>query len=200
MGYEKWISYLNTGDIDPVRLVQEFVDGGASFVWHPLGFVVCKFFEGGGRKLRMHLWSNAKHKTQQPAWMIHDHLFDLKSWVLSGQIENVEYEAVNTASKFRIYGASYENGKSVLDRTESSVDVIEKKREIIVAGNTYLVPAGVLHESRSLKNGTSVTVCETIDKLNRNPAVIGNLEGEPRYIYSRTAVSISDLEELIEGI
>src|SRR5690606_31223069 len=82
---------LNNHEIYPGDLIESIIEDGSELVWHPLGFVMCRVARWGSRSLRVHIWPNHNGHQQIPAWMIHDHLFHLKSWVLSGEIENTEY-------------------------------------------------------------------------------------------------------------
>ena len=91
LNHNDWVSALNNNKLSAFDVIQLGRDKGASFIWHPLGFILCKLSEEGERKIRLHIWPNNNDRMQNPAWLIHDHLFHLKSWVIAGKIENTEY-------------------------------------------------------------------------------------------------------------
>ena len=195
-----WVTAFNEVKFSPQELVKLAVDIKARFIWHPLGFVMCKLSDEGDRKIRLHIWPNDRSREQKPTWLIHDHLFDLKSWVLAGKIENTVYGADSSPPNFRIYQASYVNDKSILNRTKRTLSIKEESKSVIASGGVYEVQSGILHRSISLSNKTSVTVCETINKLDKNPVIAGSLSGEKTYSYTRSAVSKTSIQDLLNNI
>ena len=200
LNHEKWAAELDAGNINARELFQYVIKNDYKFVWHPLGFIMCKLSDEGTRKIRLHIWPGNKRKIQNPAWLIHDHLFDLKSWVLVGKIQNQEFEPLYSEPSKRIYFASYKGEKSVLERSDKTVSLVERKVEIIRAGQIYGISAGVFHKSSTVNDCTAITVCETIDKLNRKPMVIGENDGKEMYTYTRSMVTKEDLLNFIKEI
>jgi hypothetical protein len=200
MNHEQWILGLSEKLYTAHEIIELAIKMGAPFVWHPLGFLMCKLSQEEGRNIRLHIWPDNNDKVQEPAWLIHDHLFELKSWVLAGSIENIEYEVVPGKSNYSIYHASYEHNRSILNRTEKTVNIIERNRFVVDAGDVYQVATGVLHQSVSLYSGTAVTVCETIDKHENQPAIVGDLTGQSRYSYTRSIVDRKDLNGIVNKI
>ena len=200
MNHDQWILDISKAVYSAHEIVKLAIDMEATFNWHPLGFIMCKLSQEKERNIRLHIWPDHNEKVQEPAWLVHDHLFDLKSWVLAGSIENIEYDVIPGNPNFSIYHASYENNKSILNRTEETVNIIEKNRFVVDAGQIYKVASGVLHQSVSLSSGTAVTVCETIDKNNKKPAIAGDLAGLSHYSYIRSAVDKKDLNDIISRI
>lgn len=170
------------------------------FVWHPLGFVMATLINEGHEKIRLHLWSNSFQNVQEPTWPIHDHLFDITSWVLCGEIENIEYKQCNSVLTHQLYSVSYDNDGSILTKLDSGLSLSVESKEIIKKTESYSIKSGVLHQSISSSENTTVTVCHTVNFRNENPLVIGDICGDFRYKYQRKIVKLSDLFRIVAEI
>jgi hypothetical protein len=200
LSHDDWISALNKTELSSFDVVQLGRDIGSPFFWHPLGFIFCKLSQEGERKIRLHIWPNNNDRMQKPSWLIHDHVFDLKSWVIAGKIENIEYTVTDKKPNYSVYSAGYEKDSSVLYRTDRQICINEGKRSLVRSGEVYSVLSGVLHQSVSLSEATSLTVCETIDQPNRSPTIAGDINGMARYSYTRSKVNEKDLQSIIAKI
>ncbi len=200
LNHNDWISALNNNELSAFDIIQVGIDKGANFIWHPLGFILCKLSEEGEKKIRLHIWPNNNDRMQKPAWLIHDHLFNLKSWVVAGRIENIEYSVEEGTPNFRVYHARYEEDSSVLYRTDKKIFITEKIKYLVSAGERYSVPSGMLHQSVSVSETTSVTVCETIDQPSIIPSIAGDISGADKYSYTRVKVDESDFQSIIAKI
>ncbi|MBV1883883.1 MAG: hypothetical protein KUG82_19745 [Pseudomonadales bacterium] len=198
--YNEWGLALNEQRFSPSEIVQLAINVGKDFTWHPLGFVMCKLSQENEKNIRLHIWPNSSEHVQEPQWLIHDHMFDLKSWVLSGKIENIEYEIASDFPIYSIYQASYEQDKSILHRTEQDLSIKVKNKSVVSSGQIYEIASGILHQSISLSNSTAVTVCETIDRLDKNPIIAGDIKGRASYSYTRATVCDEDLQDIIGKI
>lgn len=198
--HDKWVSALNKGKLSAFDVIGLANEQCEEFVWHPLGFIFCKLSEEGERKIRLHIWPNNKERMQKPAWLIHNHMFDLKSWVVSGEIENTEYLVVEGKPNYRVYNARYEKDGSVLYRTESLICLKVNRRLLLSAGEVYEVPSGAFHQSVMSSESTTVTVCETINQPNISPIIAGEINGGCRYSYIRAQVDKNDLHAIIAKI
>lgn len=200
LSHDEWVSALNNSDLTAIDIIQLAKKQNGKFIWHPLGFILCKLSEEGERKIRLHIWPNNNDRMQKPAWLIHNHIFDLKSWVIAGKIENTEYSEVEGEPNYRAYNARYEKDNSVLYRTDSLICLTKNNCSLINAGEVYKVPSGILHQSISLSESTSLTVCETTDQPNLNPIIAGDINGAARYSYSRAKVDERDLQAIVDEI
>jgi hypothetical protein len=79
------------------------------------------------------------------------------------------------------------------------MSVCEVKRSYAKSGETYSITAGTFHKSLSLMDIT-ITVCETIDKLERPPFVLGAIQGKSIYIYERNRLKNDELTDIIKKI
>lgn len=195
-----WAKALNNREICPHDLIEGLLDKNHEFLWHPLGFVMCRVARWEGVSLRVHVWPSHRGYQQTPAWLIHDHLFHLKSWVISGEIENQEYAIEHNGQDHAIYEAQYDGDKSILNKTNIYCSKRLTKKSVYNAGSVYEVSSGVFHESQSLSNRTTLTVCETLDEVARRPRVLGSVEGLSSYTYHRKLATKDEICELTKRI
>ena len=170
---------------------------GAPFKFHPLGFIACTLLTEGTRKLRLHYWPLAGAAQQSPECQIHDHLFEFKSWVLAGAVENVEYIAAPDGVEFSVYRTEYAGDRSILSKTGATLRLAEQTRHEYTAGLSYSVQAGVLHETVRGGTDAAFTALLTNDVSAAAPTVLGPLAGLDRYVYDRGALSESIVEEML---
>lgn len=198
--HDNWVSAFNRSELSAFDIIKLAKEQCGEFIWHPLGFILCKLSEEGERKIRLHIWPNNNDRMQKPAWLIHDHMFDLKSWVITGKIENTEYSVTEGKSNYRVYNAKYEKDSSVLYRTDRLIRLYKNNRSLLNAGEAYEVPLGILHQSVSSSESTTVTVCETINRPSISPIIAGEINGAVRYSYTRAQVDENDLHAIIAKI
>lgn len=170
------------------------------FVWHPLGFVMATLMSEGKEKIRLHLWPTQFQKVQKPTWLIHDHFFDLVSWVLCGEIKNIEYKKSNLEATHELYSVTYDSNGSILTKLDLGISLNIQSEEIIQESGSYAIKSGILHQSISNSENTTVTVCHTIDVRGESPLVVGKLNGGFRYHYKRSKVERIDLLKIVEEI
>jgi len=170
------------------------------FRLHPLGFVVCTLMAEGNRKLRLHYWPVTGGRQQSPDCQIHDHIFEFRSWVLAGEVENIEYEFDSAGLEFASYEAEYSGDVSILRKTSRRVRLDVKKQASHRAGSRYDVAAGVLHETRRVGLNPAVTVLLTDDVSKDSPIVLGPVDGQVRYEYLRSVVPESTIDEMLGDI
>jgi hypothetical protein len=118
--------------------------------WHPLGFIHTKLAQGPmGDTFRMHVWSlDHNHKDEQIA-KIHDHLFNVVSRIVFGDIENIVYEfEPDPNGNFRVLKVNYGPNESALIDTQIYGNVIQIRQECFSAPFEYNIPKFELHESK----------------------------------------------------
>ena len=199
LSHDEWVDKLNRGEISAKQLIEFVIAENITFIWHPLGFIMCKISNEDKKIIRLHIWPDNKCCIQKPTWLIHDHFFDLKSWVLKGTITNIEYIVGEFDNSFQVYNTIYEKDKSILIKTKQRLSILESKRYLIKEGESYDVYAGQLHKSISSSN-TTVTICETVNQFNLKPRVLGACSGRDRYSYTRNVVSKVELEAITNKI
>ncbi len=199
LSHDEWVDKLNRDEISARQLIEFVIAENITFNWHPLGFIMCKISNEIKKTIRLHIWPENKRCIQKPTWLIHDHIFDLKSWVLKGAITNIEFITGEFDNSFQVYNTIYDKDKSILIKTNQRLSILESKRYLIKEGESYDVYAGHLHKSIS-SNNTTVTVCETVNQFNLKPRVLGSCAGRDKYSYTRNVVSKAELEAIANKI
>ncbi|MBU3007816.1 hypothetical protein [Cobetia amphilecti] len=196
----KFSAELDSASIRPRELLLWMISNNLQFSWHPLGFAVCKLLTEGNISLRVHLWPNHTNYQQLPYFPIHDHLFELKSWVLSGAIENYEYNIDCDGDEYSIYDVSYNDKISTVKKSEHRCSLALVNRAVFFEGSSYNVSARTFHKSSSVYDGVSLTVCQTENMATTPPRVLGYKNGGAQYSYNRIIVEQSEIKRLIELI
>lgn len=197
---DAWAIALKKNDICPKELMDNLLAEDCEFLWHPLGFAMCRVARWGDMSLRIHVWPNHSNYRQAPSWLTHDHIFHLKSWVISGEIENQEYAIQHDGRDCAIYEAMYDGDKSILNNTNVYCSKKLSKKSVYSSGDYYEVKSGVFHESCSLSSRTALTVCETLDEATRPPRVLGSIDGSSSYTYKRRRATKDEIFELAKEI
>lgn len=169
----------------------------AQFRWHPLGFIVCTLMVDGPWKARLHCWPSGQARPQGEECEIHDHVFDFSSWVLTGEVENIEYEVDPSGAPYAIYSTEYIGELSILRKTTQTIHLAVRSSSMHRAGSKYEVRAGQLHETRRIGTAPAVTVLITHDVSTQTPTVVGPLAGAAKYEYVRSRVSETDLRRVL---
>jgi hypothetical protein len=172
----------------------------APFRQHPLGFIACTLLTEGHRRLRLHFWPALPPAGLSPAFQIHDHLFNFRSWVLSGAVENIEYGPSDKGTEFAIYRTEYVDGKSILNKTTDTVKLIERSRTVFYEGASYAVSAGMPHETARVGQSPAVTVLLTDDVSTVAPRVFGPVYGEQLHTNARLVVSEDTVEAMLASV
>lgn len=190
---------LMRGDLDLPHLLSMRQELSAPFRLHPLGFLACTLLTEGTRKVRFHVWPWGLGFQQSSNHQIHDHFFEFRSWVISGSVENVEYQATHDGEELSVYRTEYEGDYSTLTRTNKTFKISELRRSRYSAGSSYEVAAGVFHKTTRVSSEPAVTVLITNDVSSAAPLVLGPNTGLDRYIFRRELVDEAAVEKFISG-
>ena len=182
------------------ELIDLCVARGLPFRHHPLGFLICTMFSHPPERGRIHIWPALNATSEEVVCPIHDHVFDFTSWVLAGELENIEYHVTAAGKPYAMYHTEYIGNRSNLVRTNSIVTLEETSRVAHPTGSVYSVATGQLHETRLVGPGPAVSVLLTTDKNSGPPIVLGPLDGVHRYDYHRREASLEEIKASCLGI
>ncbi|MBN3822601.1 hypothetical protein G3O00_03080 [Burkholderia sp. Ac-20384] len=191
------IERLETGKYVAKKLAAYPYDVGKDYFWHPLGFLVSKLFEEPPLTLRIHIWPRGGGREQNPAWPIHDHIFNMRSWILHGRLLNTVYCESRCLKNYHLYLASYQGDESVLTRGESEISLEVEHEERYEVGQFYNVEAGVFHSSSHEKDATTITVVLTNSVPFGQPRIAGEIDGLNEYRYRRSVASKEEVLNII---
>jgi hypothetical protein len=144
-----------------VELLGDIADGRLSFpaVRHPLGFIYAPLLRTGSTALRLHIWlagASRPHLTTSP---IHDHTWQLVSYVMCGRLENCMVEIHDsdtpTHQVFEIRGTA---GADSLRPTERLVEFRVAEVQPVQAGDRYTIEPGRFHFTEVPEDCTAATM------------------------------------------
>lgn len=148
------ICAIEEGDFESVKarlasLLKKIISRPSEFeaVWHPLGFMHIKLNENQRKALRLHIWLKDSPKIDLPTSLMHNHNWNLMSYVLCGSIINhtleVDYETSTPTHK--IYEVFYIDQVNMLYPTNSIVTYKTVNSSYYESGNKYTIGAGDFH-------------------------------------------------------
>ncbi|MGH3248902.1 MAG: hypothetical protein ACRDOI_22240, partial [Trebonia sp.] len=131
-------------------------------VVHPLGFTCLPVERAGRDGVCVHVWSPFTGGVLPTASAIHAHCWELTSYALLGALGNSRMTVADARSGpgavFRVMQVSSRGDTDELRPTRRLVHCRESRRELITAGDTYDVPAGVFHATDVAPETEAVTV------------------------------------------
>ncbi len=176
-----------------------------TFSLHPLGFYYCRLLETDTNQIRLHIWE--KGYKQKQDLFIHDHYYDLCSWIILGKIEDINYTVTKSdqREKYSRFIASYGNDENSrqIERTDEYLKVVEIDRRIIVAGQKYFIQRDTFHSNNIIFEETEFTVTIAFAynyKTAHEPNVIGFAENQIHKVEELINVSSENIKFIIDKI
>lgn len=171
-------------EIDATRFLTSIADSVQSIraTKHPLGFIhaeLTPLLPGlpEGTRARLHIWMDFFYASDELG-LIHDHIWALKSCVLTGALIDVTL-APTAAPDGEYAGFRVIYGAANQFRPEGRWRLTERARRHIGAGQVYSLPPRVVHRTE-VASFPLVTLLVTVDENDGGPGPI---------VYSRRAES-----------
>lgn len=170
--------------------------------WHPTGFLVLALLRRGEGALRLHLWPEGPRELGTPCWPVHDHVWDLRSQVLEGEVESRGYAVVDDERGGAVlYAVGYgERRSSCMRRSHRRVRVQEQAPRRIAAGERYEVAAGRFHASTVAVGDFAATLAATGAAQRPWPWVVGDLDAPAVIAVERPVASPERVAELLRRV
>lgn len=149
-----------------------------------------------GANLRLHVWNPPNHQLprQETVNEVHDHVFDMKSTVVKGQLSQCLYAFEVGASAdptHELYRAVYnKSASSRLEPTGIKGKLILTDMFEIIEGEQYTQPAFTLHDSQAFD--TVVTVMEKTEVHEGDATVICPINTPPDNEFDRATAATPD--------
>lgn len=163
---------------------------------HPLGFYCCKLIQNKNISIRLHFW--LKENQKQKNFEIHNHIFDLESYILIGAIQNIIYEPSleKEGIPFNTFITSYNNEKSTITLKDSNIFLKVKERNTYLKSQKYTLTSNIIHQSNVMSE-KAITLMYTLNTNNTvSPIVYSKVQVEKLKFY-RSYLTDSEKLELI---
>ena len=171
--------------------------------WHALGFVHCKLATFSYGTLRLHIWPPQERHSQEQQHKIHDHIFSLTSYVLSGSINNEIYSiqgAQKNVASTQCYNVNYIKGGAKIRATEQYYNETQLSKSLVEEGEHYNVLSGVLHQSTVPESTFVVTIVATYDHKVSAPRLLGSINGPESFIREQISYDKKKWIKLLRNI
>lgn len=171
----------------------------ATAVWHPLGFVHVKPWSSGAASLRLHVWP-MQVRPAPAVSPIHDHVWDLVSQVLCGELVNhigVLRPAPGARDQRALVG--YIGTDNVVEPTGEAVRWEEERAERLRRGDRYRVPPGTFHYTEPGRQRPLATVVLARVVTEGPPQTLLPV-GAPPHRTTRAPCSSDDLRRELERV
>jgi len=187
------------GAIEEILLRVSEAPSMVEATWHPLGFIRLKLASTAQGTLRIHIWPTTDRQSQSPIWNIHDHLFDLRSSILCGVVENHRFtvRSDRTPATHRLYQVSYSENQSRLHATTTAVSCHQLSTDVYSALDNYQVYREEFHASVVKKDILAATIVVTSNHSEHPPNVLGDLTGAKLYVYNRRPCTPGYVSKLV---
>src|SRR6266545_8040326 len=185
-----------------VALVQEIAAGRARFpaVRHPLGFIYAPLFREWPWTLRLHIWLHDAPRPQLTTSPIHDHTWQLTSFVVCGELENrviqVDDVVDPTHRIFEIRGAGSDD---FLRPTERLVSFRCSSAERVKQGCRYVMAARQFHFTEVAGDVTTATIVLAERQTTTPERSLGPLD-MPKHHMTRAHCSSDEFAEAAQMV
>lgn len=162
----------------------------AAVTRHPYGFyVIPTGVEFDGVPIRFHAWLAGLRNAQAPVWPEHTHRSTMRSIVLDGWLENAQWMNVRVGFGAPLYTTEIQATVSYLVRSPIEVSIGEPDVARVAAGESYVVPKGVFHDTRVPIDRQCLTLCLFLNDRDGKSVVAGEHDRPDRIETSRVALS-----------
>lgn len=158
--------------------------------YHPLGFIYCRLHEFDNKEnIRLHIW-NKFSNVQTSSMDIHNHYYDVNSYVLKGKVINTLYtiQKDDNINHYQYVGSYIDSDKRVLTKTSIGNKLIKISNHVINFGELYKIAKEDIHSGGSI--GESITITYSENPGNPSPLIFGALDGNSQYIFQSQTVPI----------
>lgn len=189
--------------VEIARMLDEVLSCPAEFdiVWHPLGFMYIKLLKSERHSLRLHIWTQEQPLYSQVMSPIHNHIWNLQSYVLCGTIINhsVQIDFKPDVYTHRIYKITYNNNLNILTPTSTLVayKIISSAR--FHSGERYTVASGDFHLTETAGKRTVATLVLSEDVESVPPQSLGPIVAD-EYRMTRLPCDLQSIRRAVFAV
>lgn len=184
-------------------LVKEIND--IKFYLHPLGFIYSRIYSSENEQLRIHIWP--KNYKRKEDFYIHDHYYDLSSWILLGEIKDLLYDisVKKNNGEFIIYEGSYNGNENYryLKPSSSFCNILNIEERYFTKGDKYFIEKSKYHSNEIIFKNSDYA-CTLVLTQNPNkihsPKVLSKIKQSEIIEETPTLMSYKEMKLIIESI
>ncbi|WP_291064260.1 hypothetical protein [Empedobacter sp. UBA3239] len=175
------------------------------FYLHPLGFIYSRLYSSENEQLRIHIW--LKDYKKKNDFYIHDHYYDLNSWILLGEIKDLLYDISEkeNSGEFIIYEGSYNENENYRYLKPSNLfcDILKTEERYFTKGDKYFIQKRKYHSNEIMFNDSDYA-CTLVLTQNPNkihsPKVLSKIKKSEIIEETPSLISYSDMKLIIETL
>lgn len=162
-------------------------------VWHPLGFINIKL--DAENTVRLHIWNAASTKRYNPISSIHNHEWQLTSYVIIGTLYNHTYQVIKNPAlpTHQLCRVKSQGLVNYIELTDTQVAYTLSRTEIIVQGEIYTVPPRVFHSTSVKEDITTATIMLESPGYDEDPEIIVGPDHHASWEMTRKACTGEEL-------
>lgn len=188
--------------IDAAKLMGEVIDNIDHFspTWHALGFVHCTLHSMSAGTLRLHIWPENTRSESEQRDKIHDHLFSLRSMILTGEVTNRLYRLDPpeiALSTHRMFEVLYQENRSELVATNNFFAPVVYAQSCHLKGDCYTVGSGEFHDSSVCPTRFTATLVATYEHTQMAPRMLGKLDSPPSPTRKKVDFSLAEWKVML---
>lgn len=166
--------------------------------FHPLGFAYTELFVFSNRDaIRINIWSTVRHP-QTPSMEIHDHFYNINSFVIAGKLTNIVYDVSAVSPNHSVYKGTFDSAEGrTLKRTEECLNAEISSTQIINQGDFYYLPKGSLHSSYVPPKEFTCTFVLASQRDSSTSRILGPLNGLDNYFYQNRTMDTKTLKSVL---
>jgi hypothetical protein len=156
-----------------LELIEKYQNQEKIITLHPNGFLqlgLTDSIDKRSNKFQLHVWDKEIKRRGPEIFQVHDHAFEIKSYVVIGSLINETYKIQqDSQGSYQIFRG---DGTGQLSATGERVSCILEKTEVIQKGNEYIIPKGEFHASKTNNEITAtIIVKKEIDKEYKSKVI-----------------------------
>lgn len=172
---------------------------------HPLGFIYSRIYSSENEQLRIHIWP--KNYKRKEDFYIHDHYYDLSSWILLGEIKDLLYDisVKKNNGEFIIYEGSYNGNENYryLKPSSSFCNILNIEERYFTKGDKYFIEKSKYHSNEIIFKNSDYA-CTLVLTQNPNkihsPKVLSKIKQSEIIEETPTLMSYKEMKLIIESI
>lgn len=173
-----------------------------AFLRHPLGFAHCKLIDGGrsSASVRLHYWERAAMEKGSAITPFHDHVWQLTSGVIAGEIINNMIEITpDRQGKYTLETVQqdHKTGQDTVENEGHQVSFRVHSKRAYKSGDFYRIQPRRFHFSELGESERALSVVLSEPSVNGNPRTLMPIDSTP---HAPVRQEIDDPDQLVTDI